>query len=614
MGTPVAPHQMGCGGRVPSRNEQRTVAAKAAAGTSGMGASFVRCSRCHTPYVSNVSHVCRAASVPHNAKAAAVEPYVYEEVDEAEGDIVNGAMQRENLERLFKLTYDNAAAVEGKTSTEALISEVEQLTRDADAVLQEAMQLPGILDEAELLSKSFQNLHLSKAGTRNSRGRARAQKRASRKAKKAPAASQTVASATAQRERPALAVSDSTKQAIPAVSVNASDNRQFSEPSTSRANTSAPTGRNIASIRRSREKKWGRSRTTISQNAVATRQTTTSGVAGADSMSAFFRAVSGTRLLTADDEKLLTIQVQSFLKLEAKFLELKAELGSEPSMAQLAQSLGPDVDPAELKQRWHTGSECKKAMVHANLRLVISVAKKYLNKGVGMQDLVADGITGLMRATEKFDPHKGFKFSTYAHWWIRQAVQRSISDQSRVVRLPSHLVETAASVVRTQAELQDKLEREPTEQELAAAVGMTTKRLRQLLNAYRTPASLNQSINSDDNATLEDMIEDSTANLQDDEEAMRSLVSDLEGVLSSLGDREAGVLRMRYGLGEHSHAATLEEIGVRYNVTRERIRQIESKALNKLRSQSTEMLAEYNGDSLHPTLLVGRGSSAGKRP
>jgi len=298
---------------------------------------------------------------------------------------------------------------------------------------------------------------------------------------------------------------------------------------------------------------------------------------GADPVRFYLKEIGKVPLLSAEQEVALAQRIEAGAEAEVRLADRSAvvEAGGQPEPLS-------DVEHRELIRRAHDGEEAKGKLIEANLRLVVSIAKRYRNRNLAFLDLIQEGNLGLMRAVEKFDYTKGFKFSTYATWWIRQAITRAIADQARTIRIPVHMVETINKVVRVQRQLLQEFGREPTVEEVAERSEMTVPRVREILRLNQDTVSLEQPMGDEDGFSLSDVIEDADAEVPADAAARAMLNAAVKEALSQLSEREQKVVRLRFGLDD-GHMRTLEEVGKEFGVTRERIRQIEAKTLAKLR-------------------------------
>ena len=301
-----------------------------------------------------------------------------------------------------------------------------------------------------------------------------------------------------------------------------------------------------------------------------------------DTVGAFFKEMARYPLLSAEEEVELACSVQFLVNAEEKRQHLKEELHRWPSKAEWAIAMGFE-NQRQFENRLYRGRTAKRKMIRSNLRLVVSIAKRYLNRGVPFLDLIQEGAIGLNRAAEKFDPNKGYKFSTYAYWWIRQAITRTIANDARTIRLPIHIVEKLNKLKKAQRVLKQQLQRNPNEKELAKELEVTPVQLRQLLQLRRQSLSLNHRVGKGEDTELVDLLEDQDLQLPEERMNEGMLRHEISAVLSDvLTEREKDVISLRYGLCT-SQPHTLEEVGGMFNLSRERVRQIQSKAMRKLR-------------------------------
>lgn len=314
------------------------------------------------------------------------------------------------------------------------------------------------------------------------------------------------------------------------------------------------------------------------------------GVSVEDPVRMYLKEIGKVPLLSADEEIELaqkmeagSVAVEKIPLLKERLAETGDEQEKEEIQAEI-KALQLDVD---------RGSDAKKRLAEANLRLVVSIAKRYVGRGMLFLDLIQEGNLGLIKAVEKFDYRKGYKFSTYATWWIRQAITRAIADQARTIRIPVHMVETINKLIRVSRQLLQELGREPTPEEIAEEMKMPVERVREILKISQEPVSLETPIGEEEESHLGDFIKDDNVPVPADAATFTLLKEQLEEVLGTLTEREQKVLTLRFGL-EDGRARTLEEVGKEFNVTRERIRQIEAKALRKLRHPSrSRKLKDY---------------------
>ena len=313
------------------------------------------------------------------------------------------------------------------------------------------------------------------------------------------------------------------------------------------------------------------------------------GVSVEDPVRMYLKEIGKVPLLSADEEIELAQNMEDGAVATEKINVLKGRLdgASEEERAEIKEeikTLQRDVDK---------GADAKKRLAEANLRLVVSIAKRYVGRGMLFLDLIQEGNLGLIKAVEKFDYKKGYKFSTYATWWIRQAITRAIADQARTIRIPVHMVETINKLIRVSRQLLQELGREPSPEEIAKEMNMPVERVREILKISQEPVSLETPIGEEEDSHLGDFIKDDNVPVPADAAAFTLLKEQLEEVLGTLTEREQKVLTLRFGL-EDGRARTLEEVGKEFNVTRERIRQIEAKALRKLRHPSrSRKLKDY---------------------
>ena len=313
------------------------------------------------------------------------------------------------------------------------------------------------------------------------------------------------------------------------------------------------------------------------------------GIGIEDPVRMYLKEIGKVPLLSAEEEIELAKKMETGMAAREKIVayRISMEEADEATRAEIQK----EIDALEVL--FEEGEEAKKRLAEANLRLVVSIAKRYVGRGMLFLDLIQEGNLGLIKAVEKFDYNKGYKFSTYATWWIRQAITRAIADQARTIRIPVHMVETINKLIRVSRQLLQELGREPSPEEIAKEMNMPEDRVREILKISQEPVSLETPIGEEEDSHLGDFIQDDNVPVPADAAAFTLLTEQLVEVLDTLTDREQKVLRLRFGLDD-GRARTLEEVGKEFNVTRERIRQIEAKALRKLRHPSrSRKLKDY---------------------
>ncbi|GLC38625.1 hypothetical protein PLESTB_000453700 [Pleodorina starrii] len=378
---------------------------------------------------------------------------------------------------------------------------------------------------------------------------------------------------------------------------------------------SAAPGRNarLRQARRSARHEPGRSSRAAGGAAALAAGAVRGRVAGNDGTDQFLNSSSNVHILSVDAEREVTTMCQDYLFLEKVMRQCEKTLHRKPTNAECAAAVG--MDAMTFNARYDAGLKAKELLLKSNYRLVMTVCKRYMGKGMHLQDLVSEGVKGLLRGVEMYDASRGFRFGTYAQWWIRQAVSRSMAETGRAVRLPVHMIEQLTKLKTASSALAMELNREPTVQEMSAAVGLPVSRVELLLDAARAASSMEAGVGNDEGLTIKDAVQDERL-AADEEFGSESLRNDVEAMLEDLSEREAAVLRLRFGL-EDGVEWTLEDIGDRLGVTRERIRQLEAKALRKLQVKTIDVSGKLKDYSENLTLLeshdVAARTSSGTR-
>lgn len=487
---------------------------------------------------------------------------------------------QEQLEKLYILEEKSEMDVEGSNSSRARALE------DVDALLED---LQGLDEEIESVLLAAQaELRDLKDSVKN--GGKKDSKRAGELYMEDTKAKSSIVRSTSVSKKK-LRSGNTLKASEEAVDSNESPLKGKSNVVASEFSVLGPRGQKqkvksatvTKSTRSSRLKRWGNA---ACSDEARGRDLNSKSDLLEDEGEALLMSISRHQLLTAEQEKQLATMVQRRVELETVGKKLAKSLKRLPTETEWANSV--NIDCSILKKELWRGQQAREHMIACNMRLVVSIAKRYVGRGMALQDLVAEGVQGLKRSVDKFDPSKGFKFSTYAHWWIRQAVTRSISDQGRVVRLPVHLHEQLARVRKVEEELSESLGRAPTAEEVASHCSLSHKKLASLYKTFRpptsyetpNPADAEDGRNQTDEYIVDESVEDPFVYA-----ARKMLQLELDEVLNTLEPREANIIRLRYGLVDGKEC-TLEEVGQVHDLTRERIRQLEVKTIKKLKSPS----------------------------